>query len=348
MARSVGLGILALDRAFGSAEWFPDRESRVEPATSEAGYALLLVIWAIGIISLLSLSFLGSVRYRVMAAANMLESARAEALSEAAVNLAKLDLVLGLARGNTGAQRFRPGGPVVFCKMPELGVAGILVEDEGGKVDLNAAPPKLIARMLNGFGATPDQAEKLAAAIADFGSTATDAVLEDVERREYANAGRPYGPKKALFETTMELDQVIGMPHKLFRQVLPYVTVHSRRPGIDPDAASPALLAALAGEESDKVHALMQGNTAGIDRTSLPGRLPIGTVAPRSGRSFLIHVEMSMPGKSVFVREAIVELIEGPQPLVVREWWRGERRAGFSTEEVHRALDRRAVSLPAC
>jgi general secretion pathway protein K len=326
----------------------PDRSSHIEIATSEDGYALLLVIWAIGIISLLALSFLGSVRYRVIAAANILESARAEALAEAGVNLVKFDLALGGARGNAGALRFRPGGPMVFCKMPEQGVAGILVEDEGGKVDLNAAPPKLIARMLSGFGATPDLAENLAAAIADFGSTATDAVLEDVERGEYARVGRPYGPKKALFETTMELDQVIGMPHKLFRQVLPYVTVHSRRPGIDPDAASPALLAALAGEESDKVHALMQGNTAGIDLASLPGRLPLGTVAPRSGRSFLIHVEISMPGKSVFVREAVVELVEGPRPLVVREWRRGERRAGFSTEAVHRALDRRAVSLPAC
>jgi general secretion pathway protein K len=304
--------------------------------TNEDGYALLLVIWAIGIISLLALSFMGSVRYRVMVAANILESARAEALSEAGVNLAKLDLV-GLARGDAGALRFRPGGPMVFCAMPEQGVAGILVEDEGGKIDLNAAPPKLIARMLNGFGATPDQAQNLAAAIADFGSTATDAVLEDVERREYANAGRPYGPKKALFETTMELDQVIGMPHKLFRQVLPYVTVHSRRPGINPDAASPALLAALAGEESDKVHALMQGNTAGIDLASLPGRLPLGTVAPRSGRSFLIHVEISMPGKSVFVREAIVELVEGERPLVFREWRRGERRTGFSTKAVRGA-----------
>ena len=302
------------------------------------------MIWAIGIISLLALSFLGAVHYRVMAAANILESARAEALSEAGVNLAKLDLV----RGNAGALRFRPGGPMVFCSMPEQGVAGILVEDEGGKVDLNAAPPKLIARMLNGFGATADQAKKLAAAIADFGSTATNAVLEDVERREYANAGRSYGPKKALFETTLELDQVVGMPHEMFRRLLPYVTVYSRRPGIDPEAASPALLAALAGEDSDKVRALMRGNTAGVDLASLPGRLPLGTVAPRSGRSFLVHVEISMPGKTVFVREAIVELVEESKPLVMREWRRGERRTAISIDAVHRAFDRRAVPLPAC
>jgi general secretion pathway protein K len=206
----------------------------------------------------------------LIAAANILERARPEAFSEAGVNLAKLDLIFGLARGNGQALRFRPGGPMVFCSMPQQGVAGILVED-GGKVDLNAAPPKLIAQMLNGFGATPEQAEKIAAAIADFGSTATDAVIEDVERREYTKAGQPYGPRKALFETTLELDQVIGMSHEMFRRLLPYVTVHSRRPGIDPEAASPVLLAALAGEESAKVRALMQGDTAGIDLASLPG-----------------------------------------------------------------------------
>jgi general secretion pathway protein K len=307
-----------------------ERPVPIDTQGSEDGYALLLVIWAIGIMSLLALSFMGSVRYRVMVAANILQSARAEALSEAGVNLAKLDLA-GLARGDAGALRFRLGGPMVFCAMPGQGVAGIVVEDEGGKIDLNAAPPKLLARMLNGFGATAEQAEKLAAAIAEFGSTSTDAVLEDVKRREYAEAGRPYGPKKALFETALELDQVIGIPHQLFRQVLPYVTVHSRRPGIDPQAASPVLLAALAGEASDTVRALMQGDTAGIDLASLPGRLPLGTISPRSGRSFLIHVEVAMPGKSVFVREAIVELVEEQKPLVLREWRRGERRAGFST-----------------
>jgi general secretion pathway protein K len=315
---------------------------------NQDGFALILVIWAIGIISLLALSFIGSVHYRVMTAANILESARAEALSEAGVNLAKLDLILTFARGPTAALRFRPGGPTVYCAMPEQGVAGITVEDEGGKIDLNGAPPKLLARMLGGFGAAPDQAQNLAAAIADFGSTATDTVLEDVERRDYAKAGRSYGPKKALFETALELDQVIGMQHALFRLVLPYVTVHSRRPGIDPQAASPVLLAALAGEGSDRVRALMQGVTAGIDLASLPGRLPPGTVSPRSGRSFLIHVEISMPGKSVFVREAIVELVDATRPLVLREWRRGERRAGFSTDAVHRALDRRVVFPPAC
>jgi general secretion pathway protein K len=224
-----------------------ERPVHIDTQGHEDGYALLLVIWAIGIISLLALSFIGSVRYRVMATANILESARAEALSEAGVNLAKLDLV-GIARGDAGTLRFRAGGPMTFCMMLERGVAGIVVEDEGGKIDLNAAPPKLLARMLNGFGATPDQAGNLATAIADFGSTSTDAALEDVKRREYAEAGRPYGPKKALFEPSLELDQVIGMPHQLFRQLLPYITVHSRRPGIDPQAASPALLAALAGE----------------------------------------------------------------------------------------------------
>jgi general secretion pathway protein K len=205
-----------------------------------------------------------------MVAANILQSARAEALSEAGVDLAKLDLA-GLARGDAGALRFRPGGPTVFCTMPGQGVAGVLIEDEGGKIDLNAAPSMLI----NAFGAPPDQAESLAAAIADFGNTSTDAVLADVKRREYAEAGRSYGPKKALFETALELDQVIGMPHQLFRQLHPYVTVHSRRPGIDPQAASPVLLAALAreGEAIRRPHGAPRPQRCGqTDRCDEPGR----------------------------------------------------------------------------
>ena len=313
----------------------------------EGGFALVMVIWAIGIISLLALSFIGAARYRVQAAANIAEAARAEALAEAGVNIAKLDLVSGLA-GYPDATRFRPGAPPVRCSMPQGGVAAIAIDDEGGKIDLNAASPKLFELMLAGFGAAPDHAQKLAAAIADFGSTATDDVLADAERRDYAVAGRPYGPKKALFETTLELDQVIGMPHDLFRSVLPYVTVHSRRPGVDPQLASPVLLAALDGANVGTVAAMMRGEISGNDLASLVERLPLGVAAPSARRSFLIHVEVSVPGQSVFVREAIVELANGPKPLLLREWRRGERRPGYLVEPSRGWLDVPVGSWPDC
>jgi general secretion pathway protein K len=306
------------------------------------GFAVVLVIWAIGIISLLALSYVASARFRVRAAANIAGSVEAEALAEAGVNIAKLRLLAG---GTTGLAS--TDGQPIRCVMPNDGVAAIAIDDEGGKVDLNAAPRPLLALLFRGFGAAPDEAARLAGAVADFASGTPDPVLADLQTRAYADADRPYGPKKALLETTLELDQVIGMPHNLFRRLLPYVTVHSRQPGIDPKRASLALLAALIGERPD----VSAGSTReALDesvRQSLVERLPTGIASVSTGRSFLIHVEVLTPGQSIFVREAIVEFINGPKPLRLHEWRRGDRRHSLLPALNELSRDG-AVTMPAC
>jgi general secretion pathway protein K len=313
----------------------------------QRGFALVLVIWAIGIISLLALSFIGSARYRIRAAANVVGGIQAEALAEAGVNIAKLALLAGHAAGGVIERSLSTDGQLIRCAMPNDSVAAIAIDDEGGKVDLNAASPGLLGLLLHGFGATPDQAEGLARAITDFGSTGTNAVLDDVERKDYAAAGRPYGPKKALLETTLELDQVIGMPHDLFRRVLPYVTVHSHQPGIDPQRASLVLLAALAGEKPE-IMSIWSSGSADSARQSLVAGLPVGIASSSTGRSFLIHVEVSVPGQSTFVREAIVEFANGPKPLLLREWRRGELRPGFLPALSQLKRDGGATAMSAC
>jgi general secretion pathway protein K len=284
------------------------------------GFAVVLVIWAIGIISLLALSYVASARYRVRAAANIAGSVEAEALAEAGVNIAKLRLLVG---GATGV--ISTAGEPMRCVMPNDGVAAIVIDDEGGKVDLNAAPRPLLGLLFRGFGATSDQAMSLAGAVMDFGNGTSNRVLANLQRKEYADADRPYGPKNALLETTLELDQVIGMPHDLFRRLLPYVTVHSRQPGIDPKRAPLALLAALTGQRPDMTRGALDESA----RQSLVERLPTGIASVSAGRSFLIHVEVLMPGQGVFVREAIVEFVNGPKPLRLHEWRRGDRRHGL-------------------
>jgi general secretion pathway protein K len=262
------------------------------------GFAVVLVIWAIGIISLLALSYVASARYRVRTAANIAGSVEAEALAEAGVNIAQLRLLAGGATGPISTD-----GQPIRCVMPNDGVAAIVIDDEGGKVDLNAAPRPLLELLFRGFGATSDQAMSLAGAVTDFASGRSDPVLADLQRKDYTDADRPYGPKNALLETTLELDQVIGMPHDLFRRLLPYVTVHSHQPGVDPKRAPLALLAALTGQRLDMTRGALDESA----RQSLVERLPTGIASVSTGRSFLIHVEVLMPGQNVFVREAIVE-----------------------------------------
>src|SRR5262245_36779831 len=215
----------------------------------ERGFALVLVIWGLGLIALIALTVITAERYRILAAANVIENARAEALAEAGVNLVRLELASALVTGSLTTVRFATNSAPYVCTMPGKALAALTAEDEGGKADLNTARPKLVSALLRGFGAEFDEADRLAAAIAEFSRPSTGAVLDGVAFRAYAADGRPYGPKKGPFETVLELDQVIGMRPELLRAVLPYVTVHSRQAGVDPRVAAPALLAALAGHE---------------------------------------------------------------------------------------------------
>lgn len=293
----------------------------------ERGFALILVIWGLGLISLVALTVVTAERYRILAAANLIESGKAEALAEAGVNLRRLELRAAFSSGSPKMLQLTSGEPLL-CTMPHGTLAALAAEDEGGKADLNTASPKLISALLRGFGARSEEADRLAEAIAEFSRPTANAVLDDVAYRTYAADGRAYGPKKGPFETVLELDQVIGMRIDLLRSVLPYVTVHSRKPGVDPRVAAPALLAALAGDEPPRVAQLVGALRSDRAGDAASSGVPLQFLSPSTGRSFLVRAEVRTSAGGSSAREAIVEM-GGEMLDELREWRRGESRFGM-------------------
>jgi general secretion pathway protein K len=283
------------------------------------------VIWGLGLISLIAMTVITAGRNRILAAANLIENAKAEALAEAGVNLRRLELRAAFSGGSPNTLPFATNGEPVLCTMPQGALAALAVEDEGGKADLNTASPRLMSALLRGFGAGSREADHVAVAIAEFSRPATNVVLDDVAFRAYAADGRAYGPKMGPFETVLELDQVIGMRLDLLRAVLPYVTVHSGNPGVDPRVAAPALLAALAGDEPARV-AQLAGSARGHPAGEASRGVPLQFLSPSSGRSFLVRAEVRTPAGGSFAQEAIVEPAAGETLDELREWRRGQGR----------------------
>ena len=294
----------------------------------ESGFALVLVIWGLGLISLIALTVITVGRHQNLAVANLIENAKAEALAEAGINLRRLDLRAAFSSDSPNTLPFPTNGEPLLCTMPQGAVAALAVEDEGGKADLNTASPQLMSALLRGFGAWAEEADRVATAIADFSRPAANVVLDDVAFLAYAQDGRAYGPKQGRFETVLELDQVIGMRPELLQAVLPYVTVHSRTPGVDPRVAAPALLAALAGFEPARVTQL--GAARGRAGDSTPRGVPSQFLSPSSGRSFLVRAEVLTPAGGSLAQEAIVEMTAGEMLDELREWRRGQGRSYFS------------------
>ena len=300
----------------------------------ESGFALIVVIWAVGVIALLVLSFAVDARLRTEAAINLAGSAEAEELANAGVAIA----IVAESRGNAESRRFPRDGTPVVCAMPQGAVAEIDIENEAGKIDINAASKRELAKVLGAVGAR--RPARVAASIVAFRTAASS---QFAKNSAYVAAGRPFGAKRALFETTLELDQTLGVTPRLLRRLLPLTTVDSHRAGFNPVFAPPALVAALTGAPERDILALLRKPYPNhVDRND--PRLVETDAADFQSSANMVHVEAMTPDGGYFARNALIEARLVSAAPVVKEWRRGAAHYG---DDLRRSL-RHSIAEPAC
>jgi general secretion pathway protein K len=214
------------------------------------------------------------VRGELALARNRLDLARAEAAADGGIALAILAL------GGRGP----PGGiaPPMGFEVDGVGVT-VRLEAENGKVDLNSAPPGLLADLFAAAGAAPEAATALAEA----------AVL----RR-----GQPPGPAFAIPE---ELELLEGMTPGLLAVLDGAVTVRTGADAVDPLPAPPLVVLALAGDEATAATYLAR-RAAGDYGAILPSAHARAT----TGGGFTLRAEASIGGVTA-VRAAVLR----PDPI---------------------------------
>ena len=301
----------------------------------DGGFALVVVIWGVGLIALLLLASIAAARWRLMASANSAASVQAGQLAEAAVRIAGSRLASGTAASAGSAV----DGTPTYCALPGGARAAISVEDEGGKVDLNGAPLKLLEALFIGLGVDAGASADIARAIADYRTASPIAAVT------LPGPGPSLAPKHALFQTVFELDQVAVIPPALARELAPFVTTSSARAGLDPALAPPALFAALSGAALSDVQALAAAPYPNrLDRTD--ARFPLAFIQASPGGVYLVHAEAMMASGAVAVREQLSDVRQvlrgGPKVL--------ERRAGRSryVDHLRELLATDAPAVPGC
>ncbi len=314
------------------------RARRIFGRRPPAGFALIVVIWGLGLISLLALNFAVIVNSQTKATANILEQAKLQAAADGAVALAGLKLSTLAAAGGAGSTISDGRILQLDCRAPDGATLSISAQDEGGKVDINAVDDSLLAKLFVAFGLDQSKAAALVDAVADFRDADELRRVNGAEARDYRAAGLSYGPKNARFDAAEELQQVLGMPPQLFVAVRPYITVYSQRAGIDPQFASRTLLEAAAGLRAHD--ASDAGAATGPARAAI--QIPAEFVAPSSRRDFAVQVVARSPNGAVFVREAVLELVARPAaPFLIRAW----RQGRASTKSPNLLSDK---ALPGC
>lgn len=216
----------------------------------ERGFALLMVLWTLMLLAFIATVFGDNARTEVLLARNLVSNARAEALADGGVFRA--------AAGLTRAPRdggFRGDGQVyVWRPSVDDNASGEAIEgeevrftirDEGGKVDLNQAPARLLRELFVAVGLEPKPSAALADAIVDFRDEDQEKQAAGAETREYKAAELPWGPKNKPFVLVDELIYVVGMSPEIYRRVSPLVTVWGQGETPHPYTAPPEVLEAL-------------------------------------------------------------------------------------------------------
>ena len=285
------------------------------------GFALILVIWIAAMLAVIAASLVSSGRTETRLAHNLVENAKAEALADGAVQRA----LLGLLAVDPG-QAWRAGGGPYRLTYGE-GDVRVSIADEDGKVDLNSAPPKLLAGLLGQLGLDGDAAAVMADRIVDFRDLDHEPRPQGAEDPQYVTAGRPAGAQDRPFAAESELLGVLGMTPQLYRRMRPYITIFSGAQAVDPTRASRVVLAAIPGMTDRLIEAYSKAGSQGdplanINDDSLFEIEPY--LMPSREVMYTVRAEAKTAGGGLFVREAVFELIGQPdQPFRIHAWRRG-------------------------
>jgi hypothetical protein len=118
--------------------------------------------------------------------------------------------------------------------------ARVYRQDAAGLIDVNAAEPETLARLLQSLGVTQERAAQLGAAIADWRDVDDLVRSGGAESAQYASAGLE-APANRAFETEGEIVRVLGVAPALARCALPFLTTYSGQWDVETAAAPDAL-----------------------------------------------------------------------------------------------------------
>ncbi len=123
----------------------------------------------------------------------------------------------------------------------------IRIQDELGKVDINAADPPSLQRLFMAAGEDEASAAQLAANVLESREPADTRGPGGQGVDGSADASLSSGPRYREFETPEQLQMVTGMTPTLYRKLASAITVWSGRPQPAPALAPPLALASLPG-----------------------------------------------------------------------------------------------------
>lgn len=272
------------------------------------GMALVLVLWLVAALSLVVLAGVKGVRQQTRSAGMDIERLRAEV---------KLDAVLQLAAQRLLVER-QLSHRYQWLRM-SIGSDDVWVEitPAEGLIDVNVASDALLQTLFRNIGGlTPDEAVVFASRIRDWIDPDDDpSGPGGAEAAQYRAAGWPSLPRNAALEDPSELRAVLGMTAGLYEIIAPFLGLNGQQ-RIDIDAAPPALIDALTGQEGlgVQIHASPPEQRGALLLSEAGAQLFTNAPA-KGGREIRLRILVASDGDQWWQREAWIDLSARPDTL---------------------------------
>ena len=237
---------------------------------SQHGVALLMVLWALTILSVIVFSFTLMARTEAYSSASFKAVVANRFLAEAGVERGIAEIFYRNA--NKGQTTVPEGGEVVQIDgtpyTAKMGKSQYMfrIMDESGKIPLNALTDStgvVLKNLLVNMGYQQAEADTVLDSLLDWRDQDELHRLNGAESEYYLSLPNPYKAKNGPLDTVEELLLVKGVtPAMLYgdgqrKGIINYLTVYSSSNTINVNAAPKEVLMAIPGMDPDKVAALM-------------------------------------------------------------------------------------------
>ncbi len=201
----------------------------------QRGFALLIVLWSLVLLSLILTQVLAAARSETRLAGNLRDAAAVQTAADGAAWEAAFHVL------DSSDAHWQPDGRVHRIATA-AGPAEAVVRSETGLVNPNLASAELLTALLHDTGTSDDVAGPIANAIVAWrtpvsgGRTGPDSA--------YAQAGLPYSPPGRLFTSATAVGEVLGVTPAILARLLPHLSVYNPDDP-DPEFADPVVKQAL-------------------------------------------------------------------------------------------------------
>jgi general secretion pathway protein K len=196
-------------------------------ARQRRGFALITVLWVLGVLALLAAEFAAIARTTRVAAANTRTEARARWAARAGLARGTELLDRNVARNLAGYDLAARGDTALPALLYDLDGASVLViaTDARARINVNRADAPTLAGLFDQAGLPAAVGDSLADAILDWRDRDDFRRARGAEAAEYRALRPPVRARNAPFDDVEDLRSVWGMSPARYALVAPYLTV---------------------------------------------------------------------------------------------------------------------------